>query len=196
MDYHDQAVGELLSDVASERVAPAGGTATAVVGAIGAALCEMACVHALQADANARAGGELTAVRDDLRRQRTHLLRLAASDAAVVDDLFGGASDGVGEADYKRSVGVPLTIAEACMNVLDLATTVTDDGARSAAIDAASAVYLVHAALRAAAFTVRQNLDGVADAEFVAAVEQDVTRVEERGGTAAETAIENVERRL
>lgn len=196
MDYQDQAVGDLLSDIASERVAPAGGTATAVVGGIGAALCEMGCIHALEADPDARTGADLAAVRDDLGRQRAHLLRLAASDAAIVEDLFGAASDGVDESDRKRSVGVPLTIAEACLNVLELATTVTADGARSAVVDAATGVYLVHAALRASAYTVRQNLDGVADAEFVAAVEQDVAEVEERGEAAADTAMENVERRL
>lgn len=196
MDYQDQTVGDLLSDIASERVAPAGGTATAVVGGIGAALCEMGCIHALDADANARTGADLAAARDDLGRQRAHLLRLAASDAAVVEDLFGAASDGVDESDRKRSVGVPLTIAGACLNVLELATTVTADGARSAVVDAATGVYLVHAALRASTYTVRQNLDGVADTEFVAAVEQDVARVEERGEAAADTAMENVERRL
>lgn len=196
MNYQDRAIGDLLSGIASERVAPAGGTVTAVVGASGAALCEKACIHALEVDGNALDGSGLSAVRDDLSRQRTHLLRLAASDAAVVDDRFAAASDGVDESDRKRSVVVPVTIAEACLNVLELAMAVTHDGARSAIVDAASAVYLVHAALRASVFTVRQNLDDVSDAEYVAAVQEDVARVDERGEAAADSAMDTIERRL
>ncbi|WP_144900770.1 cyclodeaminase/cyclohydrolase family protein [Halobellus captivus] len=42
-------IGTFLDDVASERVTPAGGTVVAVSAAMGAALCEMACIHTVAA---------------------------------------------------------------------------------------------------------------------------------------------------
>lgn len=196
MDYQDETVGDLLSGIASERVAPAGGTAAAVVGALGAALCEMVCVHTLEADASPEAADDLAEARDDLHRQRDHLLRLAASDATLVDDLFGASSGGLEQSDLKRSVGVPKAIAEASLTVLELAADVTADGTRSAVLDAATAVFLVHSALRASAYTAQSNLDAVTDDDFVAVVERDLASVEARGEDAADEAMENVEERV
>jgi formiminotetrahydrofolate cyclodeaminase len=74
VNSNTRAIDRFLDGIASENVTPAGGTATAVVGAIGVSLCEMVCIHA---DADGDATADLTDVRDDLRRQRGHLLDLA-----------------------------------------------------------------------------------------------------------------------
>lgn len=48
MDHVDRPVDRFLAAVASENLTPAGGTAAAVVGATGAALCEMVCIHSIE----------------------------------------------------------------------------------------------------------------------------------------------------
>lgn len=195
MNYRDQTVDEFLSEVASERVAPAGGTATAVVGALGAALCEMVCIHTVENDDGGVETTALVEVRDDLHRQRGHLLQLADTDGRLVEELFGGDSGDVEQPEVKRSIGVPLTIADACLNVLELATDVTETGNRNAVADAATGVILTRSALRAAVFTVRSNVDQVSDASFVEDVERDVEEIESRGDDAYERAMHNVEER-
>jgi len=195
MHYRDQSLDGFLSGVASNRVTPAGGTATAVVGALGAALCEMVCIHTVDGGASGGAATGLADVRDDLHRQRGHLLELADTDGRVVDELFGADSGVVDQSDVKRSIGVPLTIADACLNVLELATDVTETGNRNAVADAATGVILARSALRAAVFTVRHNVDQVSDSAFVEDVERDVAELEKRADEASERAIRNVEER-
>jgi formiminotetrahydrofolate cyclodeaminase len=195
MSHKDQTIAELLSRIASERVAPAGGTAAAIVGAIGAALCEMTCVHTVNKRRSEGETADLAAVGDELRRQRAHLLRLADTDASVVDDLFSGADGEMDQSEIKRSVGVPLTIADACLNVLNLAIAVTEDGDKNAVLDAGTGVCLAHSALRASVFTVRSNVDQVAEPAFVSEVERRVTEIAESGDESYQQAMENIEKR-
>lgn len=195
MNYQEETLGEFLSGIASERVAPAGGTAAAVVGAIGAALCEMVCIHSLERTGDSAASGDLVAVREDLREERTHLLNLAVSDATLVDDLFGESSGDVDQEGFKRAVGVPFTIAAASLNVLELATDVTENGDGNAILDAGTAVFLVHSALRASVFTVRSNLEHVSDSSYSETIEADVAEIETLADEAVDTALDHIERR-
>jgi formiminotetrahydrofolate cyclodeaminase len=193
VSFDRQAIDRFLSDIASENVTPAGGTGTAVVGAVGASLCEMVCLHTDPADAGSAA--DLAGIGEDLRRQRGHLLDLAAADARVVDDLFAGEEGDPDESGVRRAIGVPLTVAESCLTVLELAVDVTAAGPRAAVADAATGVVLTHAALRAALLTAERNLHRSADPEFVAGIERRVTELEERATAARDRAMRHAERR-
>lgn len=193
MSHRDQTIAELLSGIASDRVAPAGGSGAAIVGAIGAALCEMACIHT--GNESRAEAANLAAVGDDLRRQRTHLLNLADTDASLVDELFAGPDGAMDDSEIKRSVGVPLTIAEACLNVLDLAIEVTESGDKNAVLDAGTGVHLVHAALQASVLTARSNLDQLSDRSFVSTVQRRVTEIAASGDESYRQALANVENR-
>lgn len=205
MTYADDSIDDFLSAVASESVTPAGGTTAAVVGATGAALCEMVCLHTLDAgegDATDAADGatatDLPSIRDDLRWYRGRLLSLADADADAVATLLAARpTDGAGTGSTtaaKRATGVPLAVAEACSAVLDHAAVVTEAGSPVAVPDAVTGAVLVRAAVRATAFTVRHNADRSADPDFadevvrrVAAVERDAERACERAVAAADT---------
>jgi formiminotetrahydrofolate cyclodeaminase len=158
MTYADDSIDDFLSAVASESVTPAGGTTAAVVGATGAALCEMVCLHSSDvADADADAVATLLA-------------------AQPTDDA--GATP-----EAKRATGVPLAIAEACSAVLDHAPAVTEVGSPVAVPDAVTGAVLARAAVRAAVFTVRHNADRSTTSAFAdemvrrtAAVERDAER--------------------
>ena len=194
MDYRTATIDEFLASIASENVSPAGGTAAAVAGAIGTSLCEMVCIHTTEHEEYASAAADMAEIRDELRRQREHLLDLATRDATVVDELFSTTTDGTDQSAIKRSVGVPLAIAVACGTVLDLAVEITARGNRNALPDAGTGVFLVRAALRASAFTVRENLDHVTDQSFRDDVEQRITRVESRADDAHERVRADLER--
>jgi formiminotetrahydrofolate cyclodeaminase len=176
-------------------VAPAGGTAAAVVGAVGASLCEMVCTHTVNRDESVAAAADPIDHRDTLRRQRDHLLDLAETDAAVIDGLFPSSGSEAGQSGLKRSTGVPLTIARACLNVLEVARDVTETGTRNTLVDAGVGVFLVHSALRASVFTARHNLDRVPDPAFVGKIERRTAEIEQQADRARDQAVANVHRR-
>ena len=203
MTYGDAPIDEFLDDVASERVAPAGGTAAAITGATGAALCEMVCIHAMAAgrerpagsvgatDADA-AGDEprtepagpdgdheepsFPEMRSGLRRRRAALLALADRDGAVVEELFG--ADGAPSTRVeRRAVGIPLAVAEAALEVLIDAETVFRHGRAGVVADARTGAYLADAAVRASVATVRTNAAALPEGSFAADVEERATDV-------------------
>ncbi|QCC47560.1 cyclodeaminase/cyclohydrolase family protein [Halobellus limi] len=174
MSYDDVRIGAFLDDVASERVAPAGGTVVAVAGAMGAALCEMACIHTTNAgeasDATVRQGDgaaerSFEVIRDDLARQRRELLALAAQDATLVDELFGGDGEPTDRL-AKRASGIPLATAESSLAVLEDAAAVVERGRSGVAADARAGAYLADAAVQASLSTVRVNAAALSDHSF------------------------------
>jgi len=193
MDYRTATIGEFLACIASENVTPAGGTAGAVVGAIGTALCEMVCIHAVETDEDASVASDVAPIRDELRRQREHLLDLAEADATVVDEVFSATADEPDQWDLKWSIGVPLTIAVACETVLGLAAETAAKGNRNALADAGTGAFLVRAALRASVFTVRSNLDRVRDQSFIDEIERRLAAIESRADDAHERGLNRIE---
>lgn len=196
MDPRTSTIEEYLARTASEHVSPAGGTAAAVVGAVGTSLCEMVCTHTLENDEDANVEDAFAKLRDELRRQREHLLNLAEADATVVDELFSATASETTQSDVKRSIGVPVTIAVACDTVLDLAVEVTAMGNRNALADAGTGVFLVRAALRAALFTVRINTDALSDQSFRDEVEQRAAELEVEGADSHERAMQQINSRV
>jgi hypothetical protein len=150
----------------------------------------MVCRH-LEA-AGAGADGSLAEMRRTLETQRTELLALAAADAEVVEERFAAPSDGADPETVKRSVGVPLSIAEACLLTLEEAATVTSVSDRRVVADAGTAAYLARGALAAAIFTVRSNLDDVDDGAFVAETRERATAIEDAARDAFEETMGNL----
>lgn len=206
MTYDDVPIGAFLDDIASERVAPAGGSAVAITGAMGAALCEMVCIHTLAARPSDRTqgsdegaqhadletpgadpddrGADLEDLGADLARQRRSLLALAAQDGAVVEELFGGGRDGTDDRLAKRATGIPLAIAEAALVVLEDAAILIEQGRSAVAADARTGAYLADAAIDASIATVRINLESHADRAFTAKIEDRIDGLERSAASA------------
>ncbi|RLM95079.1 cyclodeaminase/cyclohydrolase family protein [Haloarcula sp. Atlit-7R] len=197
MTFADQPIGEFLDGVASGQVTPSGGAVAAIGGAMGAALCEMVCIHTVSADESSADSGELAALADALTDSRERLLALADKDAAAVDAVgaaFESGNDDRIQAAAKRSTEVPLETAEVCLDVIEHARTVTAKGRPVAVPDAAVGALLAAAALQASASTVRANLDMIDDESFVAAMKQRADATEAAGEAVLNEAIANAER--
>ncbi|WP_336330266.1 MULTISPECIES: cyclodeaminase/cyclohydrolase family protein [unclassified Haloarcula] len=197
MTFADQPIGEFLADVASGQVTPSGGAVAAVGGAMGAALCEMVCIHTVGTDGSGTESGELSALADGLADNRKRLLDLADEDAAAVDavgEAFESGDVARMQAASKRSTEVPLETAEVCLNVVEHARTVTAKGTPVAVPDAAVGALLAAAALQASVSTVRANLDMIDDESFVAAMKRRADEAEAAGEAALDEAVANAER--
>jgi formiminotetrahydrofolate cyclodeaminase len=190
----DVSIGEFPDRVASERAAPAGGTAAAT----GAALSEMVCVHTVAAAdertsaAPAHGGNSvgpvedrddpdpdgLVTLREGLRRRRRNLVALGERDAALVDDLFGTDGDPSTRLQ-RRAAGIPLTIVEASVGVLTDAETAVRHGRSEVAADAKTGACLADATIRASLETVRINAAALQDQSFAATLETRAADIEE-----------------
>jgi formiminotetrahydrofolate cyclodeaminase len=163
-------IGAFIGELASDAPAPGGGSASALAGAMGAALVQM--VVALT---SGRA--EAAAVEDDLREMglaaagfQSELLQLVEIDATAYGSVIAARrlpreTDRERElrrvqieAAVREATRSPLTIAERANAVLKLAERLAPIGSRNAISDAGVAGLLAAAALRGAVLNVRINL--------------------------------------
>ena len=169
-------VRDLTERLASRAPVPGGGSASALAGALGAALVEMVCELTVgkpeyeDVDAVAR---QISAGAGDLRGS---LLAAAEEDAAAYLDVVAARRlprDGDEErAARKAAIGeasvaateVPLRVARLATEVLELAASIASVGNRNAVSDAGAAALLAAAAARGAALNVRINLPSLPEA--------------------------------
>lgn len=178
MDFEDQTIEQFLTDIASENVSPASGSAVATTGAMAASLCEMTCVHTLNDDpGETRADVEST--RNQLTRHRNQLLRLAGQDAEIIETVFSRSRPGPDNAGLKRLLGVPLAIAETCLDVLENGAKIVEWTDRAVVADAKTGIILANASLNAASFIVKSNLDRVSDQTFANQMDRRVREIAE-----------------
>jgi formiminotetrahydrofolate cyclodeaminase len=166
----DLSVGAFIGELASDAPAPGGGSASALTGAMGAALVQM--VVGLTSGRP-----DAAAIEDDLRELglaaagfQSELLQLVEIDAAAYGSVIAARrlpreTDRDRElrrvqidAALREATRSPLTIAERANEVLGLAERLAPIGSRNAISDAGVAGLLAAAALRGAALNVRINL--------------------------------------
>jgi formiminotetrahydrofolate cyclodeaminase len=154
----------------------------------------MVCLHTIGKTGYADVEEEMAEIHEDLMKQRGVLLDLADKDAEVVDELLVAYRD---ESDQtvamKKATGVPLTIAEACLSVVEHATVVSEKGNRNAVPDAGTGSFLVYSALQASIFTVRSNLNRLSDSEFTEEMEARAAAIEQSAELEFERVLSNVE---
>jgi formiminotetrahydrofolate cyclodeaminase len=143
--YVDLSVAEFLEAIGERTPAPASGAATAVTGALAAALAELAARFTEDEREIERA-----------RALRDRLAALADEDAEAYRDFMETRSD----ADRDRTVAVPLAIAESALEVARLARRVEAALASAVRGDAAAAAALARAAAGTAAQLVVLNVRG------------------------------------
>lgn len=149
-------IDALLDALAADDPAPGGGSAAAFVGAIAAAVC--AKVAGLADD-----GGSLAQAAALCRR----LTQLAEEDARVFTNALGELDRR--DDDFKlgraldEAADAPLRIAEACVDVAVLASSLAASGTPELQPDARAAAALAAGAARASATLVEANLAVSAD---------------------------------
>jgi len=204
----DQSVRRFLDELASSAPTPGGGSAAAVMGAMGAALVAMVChltigkkdyegVEAAMREALAQAEAlrqRLTAM-VDADVQAFDALMAAYKLARSTDQDKAARGQAIQDA-LKQATDVPLDCAAACAQVIDLARRVAPHGNRAVISDAGVAALAAHAALRSAALNVFINAPSIKDAEFVRSRRARLEQLLAQGGDASEQAYQTVLGRL
>jgi formiminotetrahydrofolate cyclodeaminase len=145
-------LADFLDAVASEEPAPGGGSVAAIAGALAAALVEMSARFSHEwAD-----GPKIVARAKELRER---LAGLAPRDAAAYEGFLAARRQG---GDMREALSaasdIPLRIAEAAVEVAELATLVAERGNPNLRSDASTGALIAGGAARAAASLVEVNL--------------------------------------
>ena len=176
--FLDKSLVQFLDELASDAPVPGGGSTAALTGALAAALVSM--VGHLTVGKKRYADVEAE-VKDLLGRSealRHQLSQLLEADTQVYSTLSKAyklprgndeqkaARTAAIQAALKEAEAVPMQIAEACVEVLDLCTPMAEKGNRLVVSDAGVAALLAEAGLRSAALNVLINLAYIKDEGF------------------------------
>ncbi len=182
-------VAAFLDDLASAAPTPGGGSAAAVMGAMGAALVSMVCNVTLGKKGQEAVESEMKAVRDLSERLRARLTAMVAADIAAFDGLMAAyrlpkASEAEKESrgtaiqdNLRAATETPLECARACAEVIALSRRAGQSGFSGVVSDAGVAALSANAALRSAALNVFINVPTLKDRDFAAQATSEIERL-------------------
>jgi formiminotetrahydrofolate cyclodeaminase len=179
----DERIAAYLDALASSAPAPGGGSATALVGAMGVALVSMVANFTVGRERFAAVELQMRALLDETVALRDQLEQLMDEDERAYTALSAAYRLPRGSDEEKRArsraiqrgllaaAEPPLAMARICRRTLELAEVVAGAGNANLASDAGVAALLAEAALRAGAINVRVNLARVRNQEAVQRIE-------------------------
>jgi len=189
----DLTIRDFIRDLASSDPAPGGGAAAAVAGAMGAALASMTAALTIGRPKYADVEAGMQDIHTQSQRLASDLLALVDADAAAYtgvmqayrlpgrDEAEQAARHDAIQAAMRQATDVPLAVAEACVQVLELAAVAAEQGNRNARGDAAAGAHMAQAALLSVGRNVRLNLSSLHDHDFRRLAEARVSTLLARG---------------
>lgn len=190
MKLTQTSVTTLLAAFRSSDPTPGGGSASALAGAIGAALLAMVAGLPKSRAATAEDAGRLKAAGERCAASSTELEALVdrdteAYDAVVAayrrpkttDDEKAARSVGI-QAAMREAIAAPLAVMRACAAAAEQGVVIAALGNLSASSDVQVGFELLGAGLRGAKLNVETNLGSARDVEYVARIRGEVEEIE------------------
>ena len=206
--FQEQQLQTFLDQLASKASTPGGGSAAAIMGAMGAALVSMVANLTVGKQKYQHVEEEMQDFLERSEDMRARLTDMIQADVDVFDKVmaaYGMARETEAEkaarseaiqAALKEATDVPLACAQLCADVIELCRPVAEKGNLNVISDAGVAVLAAHAALRSAALNVYINIGGIRDQEFVQDRRDKLEFVLSGAGVATETVYELVKSKL
>ena len=206
--FQEQQLQTFLDQLASKASTPGGGSAAAIMGAMGAALVSMVANLTVGKQKYQHVEEEMQDFLERSEDMRARLTGMIQEDVDVFDKVmaaYGMARETEAEktarseaiqAALKEATDVPLACAQLCADVIELCRPVAEKGNLNVISDAGVAVLAAHAALRSAALNVYINIGGIRDQEFVQDRRNKLEFVLSGAGVATETVYELVKSKL
>jgi formiminotetrahydrofolate cyclodeaminase len=178
-----------LDELASGAPTPGGGSAAAIMGAMGAALVSMVCNVTLGKKGHEAVEAEMKSVRDESEKLRLRLTALVAEDVAAFDALMAAYRLPKSSEDDKsqRAAAIqsslrgatetPLACARACAEVVALSRRAGEKGYAGVISDAGVGVLAANTALRSAALNVYINAPSLKDRAFADAATAELEKL-------------------
>jgi methenyltetrahydrofolate cyclohydrolase len=180
MSFADLSLGAFTQELASAAPAPGGGSAAAFSGALGASLIAMVLRLTIGRKNYQNVNDAFEAMLPRADALRVELLDLMQQDAdaySQVMDAYQLPKETEAEKSVrtraiqntlKHAAEIPLRVAAACAEILEMSETAASQGNKNAASDAGAGALMAEAGLRAAALNVEINLGLIQDDAFTA----------------------------
>jgi methenyltetrahydrofolate cyclohydrolase len=204
----DSSVEKFLDELASGNPTPGGGSAAAIMGAMGAALVSMVCNVTIGKKGYEAVEAEMKTVRDESERVRRRLTAMVAEDIAAFDSILAAyklpkATDeektrraAAIQAGLRRATETPLDCARVCAEVIALSRRASEHGYRNVISDGGVGVLAGFTALRSAALNVYINAPSLKDRDFAAAATAELAQLLDTCARESELVFELVRSRL
>ena len=204
----EQPVTRFLDELASSAATPGGGSAAAIMGALGAALVSMVCNLTIGKKNYAEVEPEMRSVLHDAEALRQRLADMVAEDIAAFNGLMAayGLPKLTDEDKAVRSAAIqhalraateaPLACARACAEVIKLSMRAAEVGNRNVISDAGVGALAAQAALRSAALNVDINVPSLQDQAFAQACRDEMDALLASAVPLSEQAIALVKSKL
>ena len=177
--YASEPLQVYLDDAACNKPAPGGGSVSACVGALGAALVSMVCNLTLGKEKFAGVQAEIAALVAATEAARARLEKLLQDDTTAYSgviqayklpkdtDAEKAARTAAVQAGLIIAANVPLEICKVALEVCRLSKTAAELGNPGAVTDAGIGAILGEAAVVGGALNVRINLGSIEDSDYV-----------------------------
>jgi formiminotetrahydrofolate cyclodeaminase len=204
----EQPVTQFLDELASSAATPGGGSAAAIMGALGAALVSMVCNLTIGKKNYAEVEPEMRLVLHDAEALRQRLADMVAEDIAAFNGLMAAYGLPKQTDDDKAARGAaiqhalraateaPLACARACAEVIKLSMRAAEVGNRNVISDAGVGALAAQAALRSAALNVDINVPSLQDQAFAQACREEMDALLASAVLLSEQAIALVKSKL
>ena len=191
MATQQQNIGEFLEQLASRSPTPGGGSASALIGAVAAALCGMV---ARLNDKKSGEHGPLHAMIAKADTLRAELITLADEDVNAFNELMAcwKLPEDVTDRDARiesatiHATQAPLAIMRTALNVMRLAVEGLEKSKKNCISDAGVAGFAAHACLEGARLNVMINLPGLTHTEKAAEFRRDQKQYRDEAAQLAE----------
>ncbi len=172
-------VAEFLDRLADRTPTPGGGAVAAAAGALSCAMGRMVAAYSVGKKTSEEVRGRVEPAREKLRRLDELLRRLMAEDAVAYAHMTSVDRSDVPahQAAVIAAVSVPLDIAAAASEALEVLDGLKADASRYLLSDLGVAAVMADATARSAAYSVRVNLPEVADPGTRDRLADDIRRI-------------------
>jgi formiminotetrahydrofolate cyclodeaminase len=201
-------VEKFLDELASGNPTPGGGSAAAIMGAMGAALVSMVCNVTIGKKGYEGVEPEMKAVRDESEKVRRRLTAMVAEDIAAFDSILAAyklpkATEqdkprraAAIQAGLRRATETPLECARACAEVIALSRRASEHGYLNVISDGGVGVLAGFTGLRSAALNVYINAPMLKDRVFAEAAVAEIGTLVESCAAESEAVYTLVRKKL
>ena len=193
MHTAEQTCQGFLDALASKAPVPGGGGASALVGALGTALCTMVGNYTVGKEKYAEVEEDAKALMAKAEDIRARLLALVDADAEAFEPLSKAYAipkddpnrEAVMEQCLRDAAATPMEILRLSCQAIDLHREMLDKGSVMMLSDVGTGVIFCQSALYGAALNVRVNTKSMTDRTFAKAMDEETDALVEQYGTIA-----------
>ena len=204
MDMKEKTLSEFIDELSSSAPTPGGGGASALVGAVGAALCSMAASLTTGKKKFAEYEDDLSRIIKEAKVKAEELLCLVQRDADVFEPLSRAYSIPKGtperektlDAALRMACSAPLDVLRCVCEAIELVEELSHKSSKLVISDVAVAAAACRAAMDGAAMNVYINTALMTDREYAAAADAEAEALLARGRAVCDKIYAEIEAQI